>query len=101
MPWRWAISNNSTIAHSTTSGLGSAGCRILFIVAFISVMHFCEAKRYIHPSDFLKFSLDRLPLSVQNCTLSLIADLGRMGSPEMATVALVYIRLSCFPHWLA
>src|SRR5579871_4678314 len=76
MPWRWAISNNSTIAHSTTSGLGSAGCRILFIGhLFISVMHFCEAKPHIYPSDFLRFSLDPLPLSVQNCTLSLIIDL--------------------------
>jgi len=49
MPWRWAISNNSTIAHSTTSGLGSAGCRILFIITFINVMHSCEANA-LHPS---------------------------------------------------
>jgi hypothetical protein len=40
MPWRWAISNNSTIAHSTIFGLGSAGCRLLFIGPFISDMHF-------------------------------------------------------------
>ena len=33
MPWRSAMPNNSTIARSTTSLLGSAGCRILFIAS--------------------------------------------------------------------
>src|SRR5689334_83297 len=49
MPWRWAISNNSTMAHSTTSGLGSAGCRILFI-GHLHKNHavLVKAKRYIH-----------------------------------------------------
>jgi len=79
MPWRWAISNNSTIAHSTTSALGSLGCRRLFIVAFINVMDSCEVNRYIHSSDFPTFSLDGLPLSVQNCTPSLISDFGRIS----------------------
>jgi len=35
-------------SDSTTSGLGSADCRILFIVTFLASCIFCEAKRYIH-----------------------------------------------------
>jgi hypothetical protein len=51
MPCRWAISNNSTIAHCTTSGLGSAGCRISFICHLFKRYVFCKAKRYIHLSE--------------------------------------------------
>src|SRR5580765_5934586 len=56
MPWRWAISNNSTIAHSTTSFLGSAGCRRLLIVTDNG--HVVLWSKTLHPSDFLKVSLD-------------------------------------------
>jgi hypothetical protein len=66
MPWCRAISNNSTRAHSTTSGLGSAGCRILFKVTFHKRHAFLRSKT-LHPKN-------RLLLSVQNRTFS-----GRFG----------------------
>src|SRR5579872_251707 len=75
MPWRWAISNNSTIAHSTTSGLGSASSRILFIVTFRRHAFFTQQDAtHIHqiPRDF-RWIVE--PLSVQNCTLSRIDEL--------------------------
>src|SRR5882672_11417714 len=50
--------------------LGFRGLSDVIHCHLLSIMHFCEAKR-----TSIKFSLDRLPLSVQNGTLSLIADL--------------------------
>ena len=59
---------NDSAFHNLRSGFrglsNAVHCHLL------GIMHFGEAKR-----TFVTFSLDRLPLSVPNCTLSLIADL--------------------------
>src|SRR5437762_7919415 len=63
MPWRSAKPNNSTIAHSTSSRLGSAGCRILFIASLTNLSMILETIIRIR-----RFCRDDLSLSVQNCT---------------------------------
>ena len=48
---RWgdasAMSNNSTIAHSTSSGFGSAGCRSLFIALLTNFLHHVLGQRSV------------------------------------------------------
>ena len=63
MPWRSAKPNNSTIAHSTSSRLGSAGCRILFIASLTNLSMILETIIRIR-----RFCRNDLSLSVQNCT---------------------------------
>src|ERR1700723_1843228 len=63
MPWRWAISNTSTIAHSTSSGLGSRDCSIsLFIEPLTSVSVFMYSGQNRHSAGTLCFC------AVQYCT---------------------------------
>src|SRR5436305_5969052 len=49
MPCPCAISNNSARAHSISSGLGSAGCRLLFIVCLYNCHALWLGPRHIHP----------------------------------------------------
>src|SRR5438874_7241396 len=63
MPWRSAKPNNSTIAHSTSSRLGSAGFRILFIASLTNLSMILETIIRIR-----RFCRNDLSLSVQNCT---------------------------------
>src|ERR1700723_1968396 len=63
MAWRWAISNTSTIAHSTSSGLGSRDCSIsLFIEPLTSVSVFMYSGQNRHSAGTLCFC------AVQYCT---------------------------------
>src|SRR5579862_5755288 len=98
MPWCWAISSNSKIAHSTTSFLGSAGCRRLFIGTLYASTRSCKAERYIHQisESFARF--------VGHCLFKtahfVIRRPDRRGLQRWRRGS-VYILSVWFPLWLA
>src|ERR1035438_6899743 len=77
MPWRWAISNTSTIAHSTSSGFGS---RDSSISLFIESPHKCQ-RFHVQRSE-LTFCWNALLLCCSILHRLTIADLVGIESPR-------------------